>query len=231
MIAGGSDAMVNPQGLTSFSTLGVLSRSNEEYMTASRPFDRRRNGFMLGEGGAMVLLEEYEHCLRRGGTIYAELAGYASTCDAYRLTDEPPGAWGSVQAMRLALLDADVAPEQIDYINAHGTGTQMNDRTETHAIHEVFGEHARSLAVSSTKSMIGHLVAAAGAAELVASLLSIRNGFITPTINYEEPDPACDLDYTPNTGRAASLETVLSNSFGFGGQNASLVVRRVTGDG
>ena len=225
MICGGADSMIHPYGLVAFSALGVMSKNNEEYRTAARPFDRRRDGFMLGEGAAIFVLEEAEMCRRRGATPYAELIGYASTCDAFRLTDEPPQAWGSIEAMKTALSDARLTPGEVDYVNAHGTGTVMNDKTETFAIKSVFGDKARSLPVSSTKSMIGHLVAAAGAMELAACVAAMTHQLIPPTINYEEPDAACDLDYVPNQAREAPLRVILSNSFGFGGQNAGLVLR------
>ncbi|MDH5356547.1 MAG: beta-ketoacyl-[acyl-carrier-protein] synthase family protein [Gammaproteobacteria bacterium] len=224
MLAGGSDSMTNPTALVGFSALGVLSRNNEEYRTAARPFDRRREGFMLGEGGAILVLEDYDACLKRGGVPYAEIIGYGTTCDAYRLTDEPPEAWGSIDAMRLALAESGLNAEEVDYINAHGTGTQMNDKTETMAIKAVFA--ASSLPpVSSTKSMIGHLVAAAGAVEAAACLSALEKQFLPPTINYEHPDPDCDLDYVPNEARDAPLKVVMSNSFGFGGQNSCLLFR------
>ncbi len=227
MITGGADSMINPYGLVAFSMLGVLSTNNSEWQTASRPFDRRRDGFMIGEGAAMVILEELEHCRNRGGEPYAELLGFCSTNDAFRLTDEPPEAWGSIAAMRGALKDAGKEPHDIDYINAHGTGTKMNDRTETHAIKEVMGERVEKIVVSSTKSMVGHLVAGAGAIEFGACLLALRNQKIPPTVNYGEPDSECDLDYCPNVAREAPLSVVMSNSFGFGGQNACLVLGRL----
>jgi 3-oxoacyl-[acyl-carrier-protein] synthase II len=227
MIAGASDSMINPNGLVAFSTLGVMSKNNNEYSNAIRPFDKRRDGFMIGEGGAMFVLEEQDHCLQRGAEPLAEVIGYSSINDAFRLTDEPPQAWGSIKAMRLAMEDALINPEQIDYINAHGTGTVMNDKTETVAIKSVFGKFAYEIPISSTKSMIGHLVAAAGAVELTASVLALCHQRIPPTINYQEYDPECDLDYVPNISREKKLEVVLSNSFGFGGQNACLVIRKV----
>lgn len=227
MITGASDSMVNPNGLVAFSTLGVMSRNNNEYSNAIRPFDKRRDGFMIGEGGAMFVLEGLDHCLERGAEPLAEVIGYASVNDAFRLTDEPPEAWGSIKAMKLALEDASTNPEQVDYINAHGTGTVMNDKTETLAIKSVFDKFAHEIPISSTKSMIGHLVAAAGAVELTACVLSLSHQEIPPTINYEEYDPECDLDYVPNISREKKLEVVLSNSFGFGGQNACLVIRNV----
>ena len=227
MIAGGSDSLINPNGLVSFITIGVVSNNNKEFRTATRPFDKRRDGFMVGEGAAIFILEEYEHCLKRGGKIYAELAGYSSTSDAFRLTDEPKEAWGSVRAMSLALEDAKINTTDVNYINAHGTGTPMNDRTETYAIKTVFGEQAYKIPVSSTKSMIGHLVAAAVAIELATCVITIKNKVITPTINYEEPDPECDLDYVPNEAREADVDVILSNSFGFGGQNACIIIKRI----
>lgn len=227
MLAGGSDSMTNPSALIGFSALGVLSRNNEEYNTAARPFDRRREGFMLGEGGAILVLEDYNACKKRGGVPYAEIVGYGTTCDAYRLTDEPAEAWGSIDAMRLALAESDLEPDEVDYINAHGTGTQMNDRTETMAIKAVFADSSLP-PVSSTKSMIGHLVAAAGAVEAAACLSALEKQTIPPTINYEEPDPDCDLDYVPNEARETPLKVVMSNSFGFGGQNSCLLFRSMT---
>ncbi len=226
MITGGSDSMVNPNGLVAFSALGVISRNNEEYLTASRPFDRRRDGFMVGEGAAIFVIEGLDHCMARGGVPLAELRGYASTCDAFRLTDPAPDGRGCIHAMQLALEDAKVLPAEIDYVNAHGTGTKLNDSTETLAIRSVCGER-QPPPVSSTKSMIGHLVAAAGAVETAACLLAIREQLLPPTINYEEPDPDCDLDCVPNTAREARVATVLSNSFGFGGQNATLVLGEI----
>ena len=226
-LTGGSDAMVNPDGLVAFSALGVLSRNNDEYQTASRPFDKQRDGFVLGEGAALFVIEEMAHCQERGGVPLAEIVGYASTSDAFRLTDEPPEAWGSIRAMQNALKSAALHPSDIDYINAHGTGTRMNDKTETFAIKQVFRAHAYDMPVSSTKSMIGHLVAAAGAVELAATLSGMLANFLPPTINYRESDEDCDLDYVPNEAREAHLKTVLSNSFGFGGQNACLILKKV----
>jgi 3-oxoacyl-[acyl-carrier-protein] synthase II len=223
MLAGGSDSMTNPTALVGFSSLGVLSKNNEQYATASRPFDKRRDGFMLGEGGAIFVLEEKNACERRGATPLAEIIGYGTTCDAYRLTDEPPDARGSIEAMQLALKDSGLDSKAVNYINAHGTGTQMNDRTETFAIKTVFGGTVPP--VSSTKSMIGHLVAAAGVVEATACLSALERQALPPTINYAESDPQCDLDYVPNDAREASLEVVMSNSFGFGGQNSCLIFR------
>jgi len=205
--------MVTPYGLVAFTMLGVLSTNNDEWRTAARPFDARRDGFMIGEGAALFILETDEHCRRRGGQAYAEVLGYAATSDAFRLTDEPPEAWGSIAAMRGALADAGIAPERIDYINAHGTGTRMNDKTETHAIKAVLGEHAARVPVSSTKSMVGHLVAAAGAIEFAACLLAIRHQTAPRRSTTRLPDRDCDLDYVPNVSRAMKIDTVLSNSF------------------
>lgn len=226
MITGGSDSVINPHGIVAFSGLGVLSRKNDEYTTAARPFDKRRDGFMIGEGAAMFVLEELEHCRARGGEVLGEIVGYASTNDAYRLTDEPAEAWGSVEAMKLAIESAGLSPDDVDYVNAHGTGTPMNDKTETLAIKAVFGERAYSLPVSSTKSMIGHLVAAAGSVEFAACVLAMNHQVLPPTINYEEFDSDCDLDYVPNESRKASLDVILCNSFGFGGQNACLLLKK-----
>lgn len=227
IIAGGSDSMANPYGVVAFSLLGVLSKNNEEYLTALKPFDKRRDGFMIGEGSAVFVLEEYEHSRKRGANIYSEIKSFASTNDAYRLTDEPPDAGGSVKAMELALEYAGIDRSSVDYINAHGTGTRMNDKNETLAIKKVFGNRAYSIPVSSTKSMIGHLVAGAGAIEFAACLLAMKNQIIPPTINYEIPDEDCDLDYVPNISRDAHLNVIQSNSFGFGGQNACLIIKKV----
>jgi 3-oxoacyl-[acyl-carrier-protein] synthase II len=226
MIAGGSDSMVHPYGIVAFSMLGVMSKNNDEWQTASRPFDRTRDGFMIGEGAAIVILEEMNHCIERGAVPLCEIIGYSSTNDAFRLTDEPPEAWGSIAAMESALDDAGLHPEKIDYINAHGTGTRMNDKAETLAIKSVFGKRAYSLPISSTKSMIGHLVAGAGAMEFVACVLSLRDQKIHPTINYKEPDNECDLDYVIDGVRSVTLKYILSNTFGFGGQNACLIIAR-----
>jgi len=229
VLTGGTDSMVNPMGVLGFNMLGVLSRNNENYLKASRPFDRKRDGFMLGEGAAILILEELQHCLRRKGKIYCELAGYAATSDAYRVTDEPPDGYGVAQVMRLALKDANILKEQIDYINAHGTSTPMNDKTETWAIKRIFKDYAYKVPISSTKSMIGHWVAACGAVELVTCILAMEQQLLPPTINYEEPDPECDLDYVPNQARSKNIKISLSNSFGFGGQNACLIIKSFEG--
>lgn len=227
MITGGSDSMTNPNGIVSFSMLGVLSKNNDEYKTAIRPFDKQRDGFMIGEGAAIFILEEYEHCKKRGGQPSAELIGYASTNDSYRLTDEPPEAWGSIRAIENTLNDAGKDIMKVDYINAHGTGTKLNDKNETFAIKSVFGKDAYGIPISSTKSMIGHLVAAAGCIEFAACLLAMKHQVIPPTINYKVPDKDCDLNYVPNSSRDAKLNTILTNSFGFGGQNACLLINRI----
>jgi 3-oxoacyl-[acyl-carrier-protein] synthase II len=226
MLSGGSHSMIHPLGVTGFNLLTALSTNNEAPEKASRPFDLRRDGFVLGEGAGMLVLEELEHARRRGARIYAELTGYGSTGDAYRLTDSPPDGHGAIACIRDALRDAGLAPDGIGYINAHGTSTQVNDRVETIAIKRVFGDAAYRVPVSSTKSMLGHLIAAAGAVELIISILALNRGVLPPTINYEVPDPECDLDYVPNVAREARPRHALSNSFGFGGQNVSLIVSR-----
>lgn len=226
MFAGGADAMINPVGVEGFSMLGTLSRRNDDPARASRPFDRTRDGFVIGEGAAVLVLEREAHARARGAPIRAVLAGYGVTCDAFRITDERPDADGATRAMALALRDGGVAAQDVQYVNAHGTGTAMNDVIETRALHRVFGGAAGGLRVSSTKSMVGHLLAAAGAVEAAATVLGLEGGFIPPTINYAEPDPQCDLDYVPNTARAERFSAAISNSFGFGGQNACLVIVR-----
>ena len=225
-LSGGSECIVSPIELQLFCLLGALSRRNGEPERASRPFDAERDGFVLGEGAGVLVLERLDHALERKAPILAELAGYGTSCDAYRVTDEAPDGRGAILAMRRALEDACLPPEEIDYVNAHGTSTPMNDRVETLAIKAVFGTHAHKLAVSSTKSMIGHTISAAGAIELTTCVLALRDQMIPPTINYEYPDPECDLDYVPNRARTGKLEAVLSNSFGFGGHNDCLVVKR-----
>jgi 3-oxoacyl-[acyl-carrier-protein] synthase II len=229
MLAGGSHSMIHPLGVTGFNLLTALSTRNDEPEHASRPFDLRRDGFVLGEGAAMLVLEELEHARRRRAPVYAELTGYGSTADAFAVTDSHPEGRGAIACISLALADSGLRPEDIGYINAHGTSTKVNDRVETLAIKKVLGEHAYRVPVSSSKSMLGHLIAAAGAVELITSILAIRRGVLPPTINYETPDPECDLDYVPNEPRERRVDHVLSNSFGFGGQNISLIVSRFTG--
>ncbi|EMI20915.1 3-oxoacyl-[acyl-carrier-protein] synthase 2 [Rhodopirellula maiorica SM1] len=226
MLAGGTHSMIHPLGVTGFNLLTALSESNDEPTKASRPFDRLRNGFVLGEGSAMVVLEELESAKRRGATIYGEVAGYGTTADAYRITDIPPDGHGGIAAMRMAIADAGLTPEDIGYVNAHGTSTTVNDKVETKACKEVFGENAINTPVSSTKSMMGHLIAAAGVTEMIVCLMAIRDGVLPPTINQENPDPDCDLDYIPNVAREADIRYALNNSFGFGGQNVTLCLSR-----
>ena len=226
MVSGGTHSMIHPMGVTGFNRLTALSTRNESYQTASRPFDRTRDGFVLGEGAAMVILEDLDHARSRGAAILGEIVGYGSTADAFRITDIHEDGRGGIAAMRRAVEDAGLTLNDIDYINAHGTSTEENDKIETLAIKSLFGDLAKKIPVSSVKSMMGHLIAAAGAMELITCVLAIRDGIIPPTINYENPDPNCDLDYVPNQPRKADLRTVLSNGFGFGGQNDSLIVRR-----
>ena len=226
MLAGGTHSMIHPFGVTGFNLLTALSTSNSEPTKASRPFDGRRDGFVLGEGAAMVILEELEQATKRGAPIYGEVLGYGTTADAYRITDIPPDGHGGIAAMRMAIADAGLTPQQIGYVNAHGTSTQVNDKVETLVCKEVFGEHAMKVPVSSTKSMMGHLIAAAGVTEMIVCLLAIRDGVLPPTINCENPDPNCDLDYVPNVARPSKFDYAVNNSFGFGGQNVSLCVGR-----
>jgi 3-oxoacyl-[acyl-carrier-protein] synthase II len=226
VLAGGTDAAVNPVAVLGFSLLGTLSRRNDEPARASRPFDRGRDGFVVGEGAGVVVLEREAFARARGARVLAELAGYGLTCDAYRITDERPDADGAARAISACLADAGLAPREVEYVNAHGTGTRMNDVTETRALVRSLGPCAGVIPVSSTKSMIGHLLAAAGAVELVAAIVALREGFVPPTINLEAPDMECDLDYVPNVARPATPASALSTSFGFGGQNACLAIRR-----
>ncbi|MGQ9630004.1 MAG: beta-ketoacyl-ACP synthase II [bacterium] len=227
MICGGSEAAVSPLSVAGFAAMRVLSTRNDEPQRASRPFDRDRDGFVIGEGAGILVLESLEHAERRGARIYAELAGYGLTGDAYHITAPAPEGRGSAKAMMMALRDAGMSPDDIDYINAHGTSTDLNDKNETIAIKSVFGERAYKIPVSSTKSMIGHLLGAAGGVEAVACVLTLENQILPPTINYETPDPDCDLDYVPNEARAAKVRTVMSNSFGFGGHNAVLIMKKL----
>ncbi len=229
MLAGGSHSMIHPFGVTGFNLLTALSTKNDPPQAASRPFDRLRDGFVLGEGAAMVVLEELEHARRRNAPILGELLGYGTTADAYRITDIHPKGRGAIACMKMALQDAGMSPDQVHYVNAHGTSTSVNDRVESLACRGVFGDRADQTPVSSTKSMMGHLIAAAGVTELIVCLLTIRDQVLPPTINYENPDPACDLDYVPNEARPAPCQIVLNNSFGFGGQNITLVVGRFAG--
>lgn len=226
VIAGGAESAITPLGVGGFSAMKALSTHNDEPERASRPFDKERDGFIISEGSGVLILEERDRALKRGAKIYAEVIGYGANGDAHHMTAPAPEGEGAARCMRLSLKDAGIAPTEVDYINAHGTSTEYNDANETQAIKKVFGEHAFKLAVSSTKSMTGHLLGAAGAVEGVFSVLALRHGIIPPTINYENPDPDCDLDYVPNQARRADIRVVLSNSFGFGGTNACVIFRR-----
>jgi 3-oxoacyl-[acyl-carrier-protein] synthase II len=230
IVAGGSEAAVTPMSLAGFCALKALSCRNDEPEKASRPFDRDRDGFVLGEGAGVVMLEELEHAKRRGADILAELIGVGMSGDAYHITAPAPDGDGAIRSMAAALEHAGLKPADVDYINAHGTSTQLNDASETAAIKNVFGDYSRELAVSSTKSMIGHLLGAAAAVELIFCVLVINNGIIPPTINLENPDPDCDLDYVPNKARKGGVDVALSNAFGFGGHNVSIIVNRYVAD-
>jgi len=230
MLAGGVESTITPLGIAGFNAMRALSTRNDEPQRASRPFEKDRDGFVMGEGGAVLILEELEHARARGAKIYAELVGYGTTADAHHITAPDPQGDGAARCMAMALRTAGMAPTEVDYINAHGTSTPFNDYYETLAIKRVFGDYAKNgLWVSSTKSMTGHLLGAAGSVEAVFSVLALHRGIAPPTINYDTPDPECDLDYVPNQAREAPLRTALSNSFGFGGTNASLLFRRFEG--
>ena len=226
MIAGGAEKAINPLSLAAFDNMRALSRDNDDPQRASRPFDATRDGFVMGEGAGMVVLEDLDFARARGATILAEMIGYGSTADAYHETEPAPGGAGIARAMRRALQKAGLRPDQVDYINAHGTSTPYNDLTETNAIKNCFAEHAYNVPISSTKSMIGHTMGAAGAIEAVVSIMSILTGKISPTINLHHPDPECDLDYVPDTAREATVNVAMSNSMGFGGHNACLIFKR-----
>jgi 3-oxoacyl-[acyl-carrier-protein] synthase II len=228
ILAGGSEGACVPLGMSGFAAMKALSTRNDEPQRASRPFDKDRDGFVLGEGAGVVIVEELEHAKQRGATLLAELTGYGLTADAYHMTSPAPGGAGAVRAMQHALKRAKLTPDKVGYINAHGTSTPVGDVAETEAIKATFGEHARKLPVSSTKSMTGHLLGAAGAAELIFCIKAIEVGILPPTINLDNPDPACDLDYVPFKAREAKIDVAMSNSFGFGGHNATLVVERFT---
>ena len=229
MLSGGTHSMIHPFGVTGFNLLTALSTRNDEPTHASRPFDRDRDGFILGEGAGMIVLEELEHARARGATIYGEVAGYGSTADAFRLTDTHDEGRGAIACIREALRDAEVDPSDVDYINAHGTSTSVNDTIETLAIRRSFGDSAYRVPISSTKSMMGHLIAAAGSVEAIVCLLTIRDGVLPPTINLDHPGDDCDLDYIPHESRRKQVDVTLSNSFGFGGQNIALILRRFAG--
>jgi 3-oxoacyl-[acyl-carrier-protein] synthase II len=222
MLAGGSEASVCPMGIGGFNAMKALSTRNDDPTTASRPFDLDRDGFVMGEGGGMIVMETLEHAMNRGATILAEIAGIGLTDDAFHITQPAPGGEGAIRSMKLAIQDAGLTPNDIDYINAHGTSTPFNDKGESAAIRSLFGDHADSLLVSSTKSMTGHLLGAAGAIEAIATVLAINKGMVPPTINQFTPDPDCTLNYVPNTPQAKQVRAALSNTFGFGGHNATL---------
>ncbi len=229
MLTGGTHSMIHPFGVTGFNLLTALSTRNDEPDRASRPFDRDRDGFILGEGAGMLILEDYEHAKARAPIIHGEIAGYGSTADAFRLTDTHDEGRGAIAAIREALAQARLNPEDIDYINAHGTSTSVNDSVETLAIKRSLGESAYKIPISSTKSMMGHLIAAGGAVEAIICLLAIRDGVLPPTVNLDNPDADCDLDYIPHEARRKAVDVALSNSFGFGGQNITLILKRLAG--
>lgn len=226
VIAGGTEAVITPMAIAGFAIMRALSTRNEEPEKASRPFDVDRDGFVIGEGSGILILEELEHALKRGAKIYAELVGYGMSSDAYHITAPSPAGEGGARCMKMALKDAGISPEQIDYINAHGTSTKQGDELETQAIKTIFGEHAYKLCVSSTKSMTGHLLGAAGGVEAIFTILSIYEGIVPPTINLDNPDPQCDLDYVPYKARKKEIKYAMTNSFGFGGTNASLIFKK-----
>jgi 3-oxoacyl-[acyl-carrier-protein] synthase II len=229
MIAGGTEANITPLTIGGFNAMKALSTKNDEPEKACRPFEKNRDGFVVAEGAGIVLLEELKFALNRNAKIYGELVGYGYTGDAYHITAPSPDGDGAVRCMRMALKDAGLGPEDVDYINAHGTSTPLNDLTETIAIKAVFGDHAKKVPISATKSMTGHLLGAAGSTEAIFTLLAIRDGIMPPTINYEEPDPQCDLDYVPNVARRQPLNIAMSNAFGFGGTNATLIFKKFEG--
>jgi len=230
MVCGGSEAPICPLGLGGFNAMRALSTRNDDPTKASRPFDAQRDGFVMGEGSGTIVLEELEHARKRGAKIYAEMVGIGFTGDAHHLTAPPEGGEGAVRSMRRALNDAGIRPDQVDYVNVHGTSTPLGDISETQALTTVFGDAAKKVKISSTKSMTGHLLGAAGAVEAIVAILACRDDIVPPTINYEVPDPQCDLDYTPNTSVRIPVRYALSNTFGFGGHNATLLVKKYTGD-
>jgi 3-oxoacyl-[acyl-carrier-protein] synthase II len=229
MVAGGVDAAVTPMAVAGFNAMRALSTRNDQPEKASRPFDSRRDGFVIGEGCGLLVLEEMSAARHRGARIYAEIIGYGLTSDAFHMAAPPPGHEGAARCMKAALTDAGITPAKVDYINAHGTATPLNDRYETEAIKAVFQEHSRILAVSSTKSMLGHMLGAAGGVEAIMAVQAICTGVIPPTINLDTPDPACDLDYVPHQARRRAVQVAMSNTFGFGGVNAVLILRKFTG--
>lgn len=229
IIAGGTEANITPLTIGGFNAMKALSTRNDEPEKACRPFEKNRNGFVIAEGAGIVILEELEFAQKRNARIYAELIGYGYTGDAYHITAPSPDGDGAIRCMRMAIQDAGLRPEEVDYINAHGTSTQLNDLTETIAIKAVFGEHAKKIPISATKSMTGHLLGAAGSTEAIFTVLALRDGILPPTLNYEEPDPECDLDYVPNVARRQEIRIGMSNAFGFGGTNATLIFKKFTG--
>ncbi len=231
MIAGGAEAVITPLAIAGFSSMRALSTRNSEPERASRPFEKDRDGFVMAEGAGVLLLEDLQHALKRGAKIYAEIIGYGCNADAYHISAPSPNGIGAARCMEIALRDAGISYDEVDYINAHGTSTPLNDLSETMAMKTVFKDHAKKVAVSSTKSMTGHLLGAAGGVEAIYSILTIQHGVIPPTINYETPDPDCDLDYVPNTARESKVKIVMSNSFGFGGTNATLIFKEFMGRG
>jgi 3-oxoacyl-[acyl-carrier-protein] synthase II len=229
MIAGGTEANITPLTIGGFNSMKALSTRNDEPEKASRPFEKNRDGFVVAEGSGILVLEELQFALKRKAKIHAELVGYGYTGDAYHITAPSPDGDGAIRCMKMAMKDAGLAPEDVDYINAHGTSTPLNDLTETVAIKSVFGSHAKKVPISATKSMTGHLLGAAGSTEAIFTVLAIRDGILPPTINYEEPDPQCDLDYVPNVARRKPLRIGMSNAFGFGGTNATLIFKKFEG--
>lgn len=226
IVTGGSEASITPLSLAGFCSMKALSTRNDDPKGASRPFDLDRDGFVMGEGAGLLIMESYEHAMNRGATILAEMAGYGLTADAYHITSPAPEGEGGARAMKQAIISAGISPNEIDYINAHGTSTYYNDKNETAAIKTIFGDYAREVAISSTKSMTGHLLGAGGGIEAIIMIKSIHDQFVPPTINYTTLDPECDLDYVPNVGRSARVNMALSNSFGFGGQNACIIIKK-----
>jgi 3-oxoacyl-[acyl-carrier-protein] synthase II len=229
IIAGGTEANITPLTVAGFNAMKALSTRNDEPEKACRPFEKNRDGFVVAEGAGILILEDLEFALNRGARIHAEIVGFGYTGDAYHITAPSPDGEGAARCMRMALRDAGLKPEEIDHINAHGTSTPLNDATETQALKAVFGEHAKKVPVSATKSMTGHLLGAAGSTEAIFTILSLRDGILPPTINYEEPDPECDLDYVPNVARRKPIQIAMSNAFGFGGTNATLILKKYTG--
>jgi len=229
MIAGGSEAVITPLSISGFSAMKALSTRNHEPEKASRPFDKDRDGFVIAEGAGIIILEDLEHALKRGAEIYAEIVGFGSNADAYHISAPSPNGVGAARCMEIAIKDAGINYDEVDYVNAHGTSTPLNDISETIAMKTVFKDHAKKVAISSTKSMTGHLLGAAGGVETIYSVLAIKHGVIPPTINYETPDPKCDLDYVPNIARQSKVRVAMSNSFGFGGTNATLIFKEFTG--